>query len=119
MARLRLRVDLAPGQSIGPGKIGLLEGIAASGSISAAARAMGMSYRRAWLLLDALNQSFEAPVVITSIGGKEGGGAQLSPLGETLVARFRAMERDAATSLAAHLDAFTAAAAEGAKPDAR
>ena len=69
--RLTLRVDLGPGQSIGPGKVRLLDAVAETGSISSAGRKLGMSYRRAWMLIDDLNTSFESKVVSTTLGGKE------------------------------------------------
>ena len=75
---VRLRVDLGPAQSIGPGKIALLERIEATGSLSQAARDLAMSYRRAWLLLDDLNHAFTEPVTTASIGGAGGGGARLT-----------------------------------------
>jgi molybdate transport system regulatory protein len=87
-----LRIDFPSVDRLGRGKIALLEHIRETGSISAAGRAMDMSYRRAWLLVDALNRMFEEPAVEPQRGGKQGGGAQLTPFGEQLVARFRAME---------------------------
>jgi molybdate transport system regulatory protein len=81
MARLTLRLDFGPGRAIGHGKIRLLEAVRDHGSISAAGRSMGMSYRRAWLLVDALNRLFKAPVVETKHGGSAGGGAELTPFG--------------------------------------
>lgn len=102
---LRPRIYIGEAIDIGPGKIDLLREVAAGHSISAAARAMGMTYKRAWLLIDTLNQGFGQPVVSTSAGGKGGGGAELTPLGEALVARFTALEtklnRVAQTELAA------------------
>jgi molybdate transport system regulatory protein len=95
MARLTLRLDFAPGQAIGHGKIRLLEAIREHGSISAAARAIGMSYRRAWLLIDELNNLFDEPVIETKHGGPAGGGAELTPLGCRLVEHYRAMEAKA------------------------
>lgn len=94
MARpqVRTRIDFAPDCSIGPGKIDLLEGIEQSGSLSAAARALGMSYRRAWLLVHDTNSAFEQPVAELAVGGKEGGGAQLTDFGRRLVADFREFE---------------------------
>ena len=92
MPSLSLRIYLDPEGRIGPGKIELLEKIASLGSISAAGRAMGMSYRRAWELVEETNRIFGKPVAVRQIGGKHGGGATLTPLGLTLVARFRAME---------------------------
>lgn len=77
---------------IGPGKIDLLREVDQTHSISAAARALGMSYKRAWRLIDSLNQGFGRPVVETAIGGKQGGGATLSKLGQQLVERYTALE---------------------------
>jgi molybdate transport system regulatory protein len=95
MPSLSIRVDLAPGASFGPGKARLLELIAETGSISAAARAMGMSYRRAWLLIDDLKTVFGEAVVETAAGGRQGGGARLSARGASVLAAFRRMERAA------------------------
>lgn len=89
---IRLRVDLDRGCSVGIGKIELLEGIARMGSLSAAARHMGMSYRRAWLLLKDLNSSFDGPVAELATGGRGGGGAVLTALGTSLVAGYRGLE---------------------------
>jgi molybdate transport system regulatory protein len=109
MARYRgltLRVLGAGAPAMGPGKAELIERIAATGSISAAARAMGMSYRRAWQLVEALNASYKAPVVVTAVGGKRGGGARVTPQGRRLVALFRAMEDKASAAIAADLRRF-------------
>jgi molybdate transport system regulatory protein len=95
MARLSIRIDLSPDNRIGPGKVRLLETIAEQGSISAAGRALGMSYRRAWMLIEQMNTGFGQPVVEAQIGGRAGGGARLSPLGTDLVAQYRAIERAA------------------------
>ena len=76
---LKISILLASGARIGPGKAMLLESIRDTGSISAAARAMGMDYKRAWLLLDSINHAFDTPVVVTMPGGPRGGGAQLTP----------------------------------------
>ena len=111
MARIFLRVDLEPQGRIGPGKIALLEAIGRAGSISAAGRALGMSYRRAWLLVDELNRLLGAPVVTTQLGGSHGGGASLTPLGRDLVARFRALEQAAQSLVQEHLGPFEAMAA--------
>jgi molybdate transport system regulatory protein len=89
MQYVRFRVDLGPGCSIGPGKIELLEAIARTGSIRQAARAMRMSYRRAWLLVDSLNRSFRERPTTASVGGTGGGGVELTPFGEELVRRYR------------------------------
>lgn len=99
-----LRVDFPPGERLGRGKIELMEHIAATGSISAAGRAMDMSYRRAWLLADALNHMFKEPVIESQRGGKQGGGAGLTPFGEELLARFRGMEARMREALQADLD---------------
>ena len=76
---------------MGPGKADLLEAIAETGSISAAARQMRMSYRRAWILVDTMNTCFKKPLVDTSKGGADGGGARLTPLGTNVLARYRAL----------------------------
>lgn len=106
MPSLSLRINLDPEGRIGPGKVELLEQIAARGSIAAAGRAMGMSYRRAWELVDELNGVFGKAVVVRQTGGRHGGGATLTPLGLALVARFRAMERAAAQAAEVHLMAL-------------
>ncbi|HUA53724.1 MAG TPA: LysR family transcriptional regulator [Candidatus Sulfotelmatobacter sp.] len=108
-ARLTLRVDLGPDQAIGPGKIRLLEAIAETGSISQAGRALGMSYRRAWLLVDDLNHCFRTPVVAAQTGGARGGGAALTRFGADLVAHYRALEHAAHRAGARHLRALAAA----------
>jgi molybdate transport system regulatory protein len=107
--RLTLRVDLGPKQSIGPGKMRLLDAIVETGSISSAGRMLGMSYRRAWMLIDDLNSSFRRKVVSTTLGGKEGGGAKLTPFGEELVKRYRAIEASATKATKTHV-AFLARA---------
>ena len=109
MARLTLRLDFAPGQQIGHGKIRLLEAVRDHGSISAAGRSMGMSYRRAWLLIDALNHLFGEPVVATKHGGAAGGGAGLTPLGHRLVHHYRTIEAKAAAAGAGELAELAAA----------
>lgn len=90
----------AAGPAMGPGKAELVARIDASGSISAAAREMDMSYRRAWQLVEAINASFAEPVVVTAIGGKRGGGAAVTNFGRQLVARFHAMEEKASLAIA-------------------
>src|SRR5262245_12415982 len=111
MAKVTIRIDLSDRGAIGPGKIRLLELVGESGSISAAGRAMNMSYRRAWLLIDGLNQCFRAPVVETQLGGNRGGGAVLTQLGHDVIARYRAIERAAMKVGAAELAALDAAQA--------
>lgn len=92
--QVRLRIDFPDGSAVGPGKIALLEAIARTGSLSAAARSLGMSYRRGWLLVRSLNQGFRVAVVESSVGGADGGGARITPLGADLVARYRAFEAE-------------------------
>ena len=104
---LTLRVLGKGAPAIGPGKAELIERIGATGSISAAARTMGMSYRRAWQLVEALNRDFREPVVITAVGGTRGGGARVTPFGRRVVAAFRAMEDKASAAIAADLRRFT------------
>jgi molybdate transport system regulatory protein len=86
------RVDFGPHCAIGPGKIALLELIRSTGSLSEAARRLRMSYRRAWLLLEDLNTSFQQPVALMSVGGKGGGGASLTTFGAELVVAYRELE---------------------------
>lgn len=93
---VRLRVDVGPDCSIGPGKIALLEQIERSGSLSQAARVLKMSYRRAWLLLEDLNRTLAQPVTTASVGGAGGGGAQITPFGRRVIAAFREVEHAAA-----------------------
>lgn len=106
-ARLSLRVDL-PGGRIGPGKIALLEAIGREGSISAGGRALGMSYKRAWELVDQLNALLGQPVVAVSIGGSRGGGARLTEAGLALIGDYRAMEQEAARACAPRVDTLLA-----------
>jgi len=89
---ISFRVDFSPECAVGPGKIALLEHIHSSGSLSEAARKLRMSYRRAWLLLEDLNTSFQQPVAQLSVGGRGGGGASLTPFGAELVASYRSLE---------------------------
>src|SRR6202167_1418330 len=92
---LSIRIDLASGDRIGPGKIALLEAIRSTGSISAAARSIGMSYRRAWLLVHEINQTLREPAVTAETGGVRGGGAAITPVGERIVGLYRAIESQA------------------------
>ena len=94
-ARLTLRVDLGKDRAIGPGKIRLLEAIRDAGSITKAGIALGMSYRRAWLLVDDMNNCFRDPVIAAQPGGANGGGATLTSFGQQLVEQYRAIESDA------------------------
>jgi molybdate transport system regulatory protein len=90
---IRFRIDFAENSNLGPGKIALLEQIRTCGSLSEAARRMDISYRRAWLLLDSLNKSFDTPVTLNSVGGAGGGGAQVTAFGVLLIERYREVER--------------------------
>ncbi len=88
-----IRLDFAGERRLGPGKIVLLERIMETGSISAAGRRLKMSYRRAWLLVDAMNRMFAEPVVIAAMGGAHGGGAEVTEFGRRLVATYRTVEK--------------------------
>jgi molybdate transport system regulatory protein len=104
---LTLRVMTQDVPAMGPGKAALVAAIVKSGSISAAARAMGMSYRRAWQLVEALNASFTEPVVLTAVGGKRGGGAVVTPFGRRILAQYRVMEGKATAAIATDLKQFS------------
>lgn len=90
---IRFRIDFAENSNIGPGKIALLEAIQTHGSLSAAARSLKLSYRRAWLLLDSLNQGFREPVSVNSVGGAGGGGVVITAFGLLLIKRYREVEQ--------------------------
>jgi molybdate transport system regulatory protein len=94
-AQANFRLQIKHGVAIGPGKAAMLEKIADLGSISAAGRALGMGYRTAWLLVDTMNANFKEPLVLSTKGGSGGGGAQLTPTGVDVLARYRAMEKRA------------------------
>jgi molybdate transport system regulatory protein len=96
------------GTKLGPGKADLLQGIGELGSISAAGRRMGMSYRRAWALVEEMNAGFAAPLVASSRGGAAGGGALLTPEGAAVLARYRALEAEVAIAGAEHIAAIDA-----------
>ncbi|MFO1185123.1 MAG: LysR family transcriptional regulator [Bauldia sp.] len=96
--QLRLRIMFGSGLVLGPGKADLLDGIATTGSISAAGRAMSMSYKKAWRLVDDLNHGFVGPLVEATAGGADGGGAGLTDLGKEVLALYRQAEREAAAS---------------------
>lgn len=108
--RLSIRVDLASGARIGPGKVAVLEAIALSGSISGAGRALHISYRRTWELVEDLNTTLGAPVVQTAAGGSGGGGASLTELGQAVVTRYRAIEAECGAAAKKHLTALQRAA---------
>src|SRR5262245_2911469 len=103
---LSLRIDLDDEGRIGPGKIQLLENIQQFGSISAAGRAMDMSYKRAWDLVEEINRVCRQAAVARQTGGRNGGGAALTPFGLSLVARYRKIERDAASAVRKDLAAL-------------
>jgi molybdate transport system regulatory protein len=105
---LLLRILSSKNPAMGPGKARLVALIAESGSISAAARKMGMSYRRAWQLVEALNKSFNEPVVLTAVGGRRGGGAVVTDFGKRLVDSYHAMESKASAAIATDLEQFNA-----------
>ena len=108
MPQLSIRIDFDNEGRLGPGKVTLLECIASEGSISAAGRAMNMSYKRAWELVADINGSFAEPLVAAQTGGKSGGGAILTPRGEELIRHYRAIERKALQATAPHLKALQA-----------
>lgn len=93
MQLIRFRVDLAPGCSLGPGKVALLEAIGKHGSLTRAAAKLGYSYRYAWLLLDDLNRAFVEPVTRATIGGRRGGGVELTKFGSELIRRYQRATR--------------------------
>jgi molybdate transport system regulatory protein len=106
MSHAQLRILLGSAIAMGPGKADLLAAIEREGSISAAARAMGMSYRRAWLLADTMNQSFRQALVEAAPGGRRGGGARLTPFGRNVLVRYRRMEAKAQGALRRDMTAF-------------
>ena len=108
VARFRLRVTAGDRIFVGPGKVALLEQIESEGSISAAGRAMNMSYKRAWELVSEINRTFEEPLVTAQTGGRAGGGAVLTARGQELIRHYRAIERKALSATAAHLKALQA-----------
>ncbi|MCE2645888.1 MAG: winged helix-turn-helix domain-containing protein, partial [Burkholderiaceae bacterium] len=110
--RLSIRIDY-PGGRLGPGKVELLEHIARHGSIAAAARAMDMSYKRAWELVDTLNHMFREPVVSSQPGRNTAGATAITPFGRQVVAQYRAAEGRAAGAVAAALAELSAAARPG------
>lgn len=108
-ASLTIRVDFGAYGYLGPGKVRLMELISEHGSISAAGKEMGMSYRRAWLLVDEINHIFRQPLIETQMGGPGGGGAQLTALGKEVASRYRAIEGAATEAAAADLAELEAA----------
>lgn len=107
MTRPRIRLLIGDAVALGPGKAALLEAIGDTGSIAAAARSMGMSYGRAWQLVQAMNGDFRAPLIERVAGGRGGGGAVLTELGRDALDRYRSMEAQADAAVSDALDAFT------------
>ncbi|MBC7544329.1 MAG: winged helix-turn-helix domain-containing protein [Candidatus Sericytochromatia bacterium] len=115
---LKLRICLGTDVAMGPGKADLLDALVRTGSISAAARHMGMSYRRAWLLIDTMNRCFQVPVVAAKTGGKDGGGAILTDFGRVMLADYRAMIVQAQAVITASAEHFFAHLATSGEPSA-
>jgi molybdate transport system regulatory protein len=107
-ASLKLRIEFPEHRKIGPGKIELLERIGRTGSISAAAREMDMSYRRAWLLVDEIGKLFKRPLLTTAAGGAKGGGAELTEFGREVIEAFRRIEERTSEVIREELKAFEA-----------
>jgi molybdate transport system regulatory protein len=116
---IRFRIDFAENSYVGPGKIDLLEAIKDCGSLSQAARDLGMSYRRAWLLIDSFKAAFREPVTSATTGGKGGGGVALTKFGEGLVESYRALEREFAALAARRLRFQSAAVRRASAPKTR
>jgi molybdate transport system regulatory protein len=110
---LSIRLDLTSGDRIGPGKIALLEAIRSTGSISAAARHLGMSYRRAWLLVEEINDALHEPAVAAATGGRHGGGAAVTSVGERIIDLFRSIEGLAQSSAREEFRALAKLARKG------
>ena len=109
----RIRILFGAATALGPGKADLLEAIADTGSISAAARRMGMSYRRAWNLVDSMNREFTLPLVQAAAGGKRGGGTEITETGEQILKRYREIEVKATGSVKREIAAFSKFIAKG------
>jgi molybdate transport system regulatory protein len=111
--RLSIRLDLTSGDRIGPGKITLLEAIRDTGSISAGARKIGMSYRRAWLLVEQINAALQEPAVVPITGGRQGGGAVVTPVGRRIIKIYRSIEATALKSASGEFRAVEKIARKG------
>lgn len=116
MARLSIRIDLGRDTALGPGKARLLELVDTEGSIRGAAAAMGMSYRRAWLLLQDIEATMGAPVISAETGGLRGGGTSLTKLGRAVIEHYRKIEERAQKSVDAELRALSAMAKSNRDP---
>jgi molybdate transport system regulatory protein len=115
---VRVRIYFGPTLAIGPGRIELLEGVQRTGSLSQAARDMGMSYRRAWLLMQSLNHSLRSPASIAVRGGRRGGGATVTPMGRTLIQAYRRTEARVGRNVSARFAKFARTTAAATKtPD--
>lgn len=110
VAPLKLKAQFVCGDAfaMGPGKADLLTAIAATGSISAAGRQLGFSYRRTWLMVDTMNRCWREPLVATSHGGRRGGGAALTPFGQSVLARYRQLGTELARAAAGPANALLA-----------
>jgi molybdate transport system regulatory protein len=117
MAKLFLRIDFEPsGSALGPGMVQLLEGIAEHGSLRRAAATMGMSYRKAWLLIQSVQKTFDGPVVTAEVGGATGGGTELTELGNNLLKLYRRAESRAGDAAKTELDQLSALVRASAAP---
>lgn len=116
---VRFRIDFSEHSSIGPGKICLLEAIRDTGSLSQGARNVGMSYRRAWLLVESLKRSFREPATVASTGGKDGGGMLVTEFGDALIKGYRQLERDFATLAERRLHPIASTVSRHSKPAAK
>ncbi len=112
IASAKFRIYFGDEIAIGPGKAALLEAIRESGSISSAARQLGMSYKRAWNLADTMNRCFREPLIETATGGGGGGGARLTSFGAKVLVHFRSMEKRADAALRGELATFVALLAD-------
>lgn len=104
--RFRMRVIRGDDIALGPGKVALLEAVREQGSISAAARSLNMSYRRAWMLIDELNRSLATPATTSEPGGQRGGRSVLTPVGEDIVRLYRGIEAQAYAACAKQIAAL-------------
>lgn len=112
IAKFRFRITVGDDIVVGPGKIALLEAIAATGSISAAAQSLGMSYRRAWLLLDEMNRMLRAPVAESARGGATRGGSEITETGRRLIEAYRRIEARAEAACADDIEQLVALVAD-------
>jgi molybdate transport system regulatory protein len=107
VVRFRMRIQKGDSIALGPGKVALLEAVREHGSISAAARSLGMSYRRAWVLIDELNRSLKSPATVSEKGGQSGGGCVLTPVGEDIIRLYHDIDAQAHQACAKQLAALT------------